>query len=751
MAGPNPFPFNPNDPQNGGQPPDPGMNPFLANAAQGDPFAGFPGPPPMPDGNPGLSFPDEAAYDPDSDPVAQRLQGQDPVDLNLDLGAERETRLAQFLCQQIDAWKAIARRRVENLSGQWRPIAYELLPPGTANRWQNSSDIPSPLTRIAANAHITRLVEQLNNSNPPLTAKARKPEARDACPLIEDCMDAVLDQADWPTVCEDMVRELVIAGQVFMRTTYEQETTRVPKRLVDHDPETAASLFQATGDLHESLWHSVQRVKFGHEEETIYDGVRWRVIPFEDGVLWPVTCRNPDEAKGIGERRRLSGEELLAGVRSKAYREDAVNELLEHGSDAEPQERVWRKDEQGLMPDYGAVSYDGKEQRLFKEYEVYELCVRYDADEDDQLEWIVVHLHKDSRQILGLRWLDYEHGRPYYSMPRYIRRTNELLGMGIPELVAAYQDGDTAVWNQIVDHNDLSLNIGGNFAFTGLSGYNPEETILQLGRPLKFENLAETEFKQLAPYPLPTEAYQLNGRFKDVTDLLTATSNPTLGAPTQGSKTLGEIQIVASASNQIFQYFAAGVAREVGKLWDQARWLTAQFGLRQEDGGIRYRRSAAPDQVEFASIQPEQLAADVDIVPTGLVMLSDMQARITQATLVHTQLMNLIATMPQWIHSASAVFLSFGQYLKSLNYPLREKMMAALEQSVAAFMGMQQQAMALQAAGAAGMGQPPGGGAGAPAPPPGSLGGAPAPIPGPPPLPPGATSTHVAPNLSAAQ
>jgi hypothetical protein len=414
---------------------------------------------------------------------------------------------------------------------------------------------------------------------------------------------------------------------------------------------------------------------------------------------------------------------------------------------------VRRRDEQGVQPQPGGAHYATKEDRLYKEYDVYELCWQYDADGDGKLEWIVVHLHRDSRTMLGVRWLEYEHGRPYYMLERYIRRTAELFGMGIPELIACYQDADTTVTCALQDHADLSLNIGGNFAYTSLSGYDPTKAPLRLGQPLKFESLGPTDFQQLNPPPPPAELYQQTERYRAMCDLLTASSNPTLGRQTDKQATLGEIQIVTNAATQIFEDFAGRVARDHAKAWDHARWLTAQYGEQTPDGEIMYRRTAAPNVIEFQSIDPKQLSADVDLVPTGMSQLSDQGARIQQSTLIQAQLMQLIQTVQAWLPFADVVMESFGQYMKDLKWPLRDKVLAMLRAHVQPLQAqLQQQQMMQQSLMEASMGQ---GGAGpAPAPgeggiptaPPGAVGGAPAPIPGPPELPAGAMAINSLPS-----
>jgi hypothetical protein len=233
-------------------------------------------------------------------------------------------------------------------------------------------------------------------------------------------------------------------------------------------------------------------------------------------------------------------------------------------------------------------------------------------------------------------------------------------------------------------------------------------------------------------------------------DLLTASSNPTLGRQTDTNKTLGEVQIVTNAATQIFEDFASRVARDHARAWDHARWLTAQYGVQTPDGEIMYRRTAAPNVVEFQTIDPKELSADVDLVPTGMTQLSDQGARIQQSTLIQAQLMQLIMSVQQWLPFADVVLESFGQYMKDLKWPLRDKVLAMLRAEIHQLQLQQQMAaQAAQVALAGGMGAagPPAAepGGGLPSPPPGAIGGLPAPIPGPPPLPPGATMTNAIP------
>jgi hypothetical protein len=202
----------------------------------------------------------------------------------------------------------------------------------------------------------------------------------------------------------------------------------------------------------------------------------------------------------------------------------------------------------------------------------------------------------------------------------------------------------------------------------------------------------------MSPMPIPAEHYNLYQLFKDIGDLVTATSNPALGKATDTEKTLGEVQIVQGASNMIFEEVAAQVARDGwARLWDQVRWLIGQYG---QGGSVRYRKTAAPgrfllDEVNgevpaalmmgqlvpapggtaFGNVPSSILLADVDLVPAGLRKLSDMSSRVSQATLVQ----NLLLNHPLTADNIPVLILALDEYLQSLSYAKREEVIAEIQ------------------------------------------------------------------------
>jgi hypothetical protein len=189
---------------------------------------------------------------------------------------------------------------------------------------------------------------------------------------------------------------------------------------------------------------------------------------------------------------------------------------------------------------------------------------------------------------------------------------------------------------------------------------------------------------------------------------------------TDSKKTLGEVQLVNAAANLIFEEIASGVALQWANLWDQHRWLLAQYG---EKGEVKFRKAAepgetitvadpnnpegasdipaaqvngqlvpAPNGVAFGTIPAEMLLAEVDIVPTGLKQLGDANARLQQATIV----LNAILAHPLTMRNPEALLIALDFYLQAARFPQREKIMDEVRKQMAAQMAAQAQQAALE-------------------------------------------------------
>jgi hypothetical protein len=649
-----------------------------------------------------------------------------PIDLTIPLDREDREKLARRLCVELSRyWEGTQRKR--DLVAEHRR-AWECYPTGRANRWGEgtSADIPADHVRGACNSHTIRLNAQITRNTPPFNGRARKQAALDLVPVFDEAMASILEEADWEGTAVEAHIELPVGGNLLWCTTYEEEWERRPKRSVKWEDEEHAALLAAGANPLDAQFAAAKGVEFHHEDVLAYRGIKFRIIPFEDMIVAPLTARKPRDLYLIGERLTISGAELKEGVRRKKYLPEAVEKLLDLPSDPVNEDRQIRAEYQGMDLYNGSaggyIGGDEEEDEDYKEFEVCEFYFLYDGDGDGKREWVRVGLHENSQTIFRLQWHDYQHGKPPYVWFRHMVRPGELWGMSVPELIASYQDGATATQCQLVDAGDLILALGTTLLHSGTTKFDPNKFQAKIGGLIEVEDV--NDFKPLPSLHFPVEQRQLLADFRESVERLTGASNPVQGRETSGDKTLGEVQIMFSQANMIFEDQASGVARSHAEVWDQVRHLVAQFGM-GDDGMVEYRKTASPETTEFAQIPPSVLKADIDMVPVGLQQLGDSQSQFQQAVMLNTMF------MPQMLQEGNieAQEIIQDEILLRMRSPVRRKLMAAIKRGNQLKMQMQMAAMQGQMDAAAAMqgGAPPVEG-GQPALPPGPAEGAPPPV-----------------------
>jgi hypothetical protein len=553
----------------------------------------------------------------------QAVMSQD-IDYDLGWDGERLDRLGRRVTNQIETYLTATKVRRENLK-KWRRD-WDLMPEEVSGEddgpFSGSSDITTADTRRSCNAHHSRLNQQILLLDPPFAVIARDDEAVAAIPQIEDALPALLEEANWQEVGDELHRELPLAGNAFLRVTYDVERKPRPYYQGDLDVDMAQARVQSGQDPITAGFDSLKKDaqgrvmrKLAFKDQIIRHGIVFKAIPWEDGIILPPTARDASEAYGIGERVMVTGEELRGGVKTGKYLKDAVDELLQMPPDGLDDDMLEALDLQGVNPpasgtETDILTEDGDIERcLYHSYLCWEMCYLLDGNGDGSREWCWLLVHPGSRKVLRAQYVPWEHGEAHYHHFRYLTRTGRLWAQGIAEMIASFQDGRSAAFNQQIDWAELAIRLGTTMMVDERSGINPDTFELVLGKVIEVDSVEGV--KQLVLPPLSPEHAAIPGMLKEEIDLLTGASDPAMGKEAAGQHTLGEIQIAQSNGNLHFENTAASVARQWAKVWDQCRFLIAQHG---EGEDIPYRRSALPGariQIDGnGMVQPANAAAD---------------------------------------------------------------------------------------------------------------------------------------------
>ncbi len=531
------------------------------------------------------------------------------ADFTISMPEQEIIELGRTLGRALDRWEAARAPRMGNLV-EWRKDV-ELVQSSTSGPWPNSSAVRAPFAAMGVANHQTQLNNTITNADPPFTAIAKTRAAMEAAPEVEDALIARLDECGWRRIARDVHHEMAITGNAMVSVTWEIETSQVPYAEVNMQVEEVAEpLLDAGVLLSEALEASIEKDARGrpkwaikHRQRVDYDGIKLRVINYEDMLLGPVTARCKEDLWLLGERVWIREADLKKGAKQGRYFPEVVEEILERGSSGSlPVDRQDALDDHGLQGEL----WDSRKQneRAYNTRECYELCLLHDYDGDGYEEWGVITWDRETEKILRLQWLPYQHAKPHFVPFRYLPRVNEITGMGVPEKISVLQDAATTALNQFFDLVDLMVAGQANFWYDDQAGMNLDRTPFQPGKPMRVESVQgvmQMTFVQGIPAALRVliEILQL---LKDWTDLLTATSNPALGRETDSNKTLGEVQLVLGQGQQIFGELSQGVALIWAEVWDQARWLLAQYS---DNGIVEYRRAAAGKQLNVSPLPGE--------------------------------------------------------------------------------------------------------------------------------------------------
>lgn len=622
------------------------------------------------------------------------------VDYTIRRTEQQRKALGRRLVEWLDRYDAALETRMANVA-EWRRDV-EGMPSDNPGPWPNSSAVRSPLTAIACQNHTKGLNQQILGANPLFGAKAKDEAAVEVLGQVEDALNALFEEAGLPLVMRGGHQDLPIAGNGACWVGWKQEEGCRPQVEFEVDEGLMDGLLEDGMSPDEAFLQSIQRdesgaarVYLGWPEETTYDGLCFRFIRHEDFVILPVTAQRSDDAWLLGERVMLRGYELKRGVANREFDREAVARVMARPGDAPPESDLEDGDSEGVDDTGGSyrTGDDDDELAAYDEYLCYRLSWLGDWKRKGKLVWALTTLHRETGELLQFQYSPYEHGRsPYVQIP-YLLRTNKLWGKSVPEITATISDAATTAANQFSDLVDLMCAQAGNFFFDSRSGVKLERWQWEPGKPQPVDDvtgIAPMNFAQGIPAALEALLKWLE-LLKSWNESLTATSDPTLGKPTDNSKTLGEIQMVFNASQQIFEELASGVAERWGEVADRARWLVAQYAANDQETGrpvVRYRK-AVGSGYEFRSIDADLLRSKIDLVCAGAGGFPDRQQRMAQAQTG----MGVLAQHPLTAQDLETQLQALQNLLQALNFPGWEKIVERAER----FIQMQQAAQAAAA------------------------------------------------------
>ena len=172
---------------------------------------------------------------------------------------------------------------------------------------------------------------------------------------------------------------------------------------------------------------------------TEYEGPNIYPIPREDFVI-SSDATDIQSAYLVGFRTYMRRSEINKKVLQKIYNEEAAEKLTSPD-----------KFDEGKENRAEAQNNDIKKTAYEEPYEIWELCTKYDVDDDGDEDDITVSFHKDSGQILNAIYNPLFFGfRPLQPF-RFFPREYSFDGYGVPEILEKSQEEVDTMHNQRLD------------------------------------------------------------------------------------------------------------------------------------------------------------------------------------------------------------------------------------------------------------------------------------------------------------
>ena len=205
-----------------------------------------------------------------------------------------------------------------------------------------------------------------------------------------------------------------------------------------------------------------ERVRYANEAElsdksitkyklrgTDQKGVKWVETEYKGPNIYPIKrsdvvfssdATSVEDAYLFGFKKKLRKPEIMVRERKGDYYKEEVQRLTSPDGKDEIEEQAIESQSKG---------HEQIEEAL--EYDIWELWVRYDVDEEGEEEDIVVTFHKDTGAILRCIYNPIFAGfRPFIAI-RFYRSSYTLEGQGVCEILEKLQEEIDTVHNQRLD------------------------------------------------------------------------------------------------------------------------------------------------------------------------------------------------------------------------------------------------------------------------------------------------------------
>lgn len=373
--------------------------------------------------------------------------------------------------------------------------------------------------------------------------------------------------------------------------------------------------------------------------------------------------------------------------------------------------------------------------------ELFEVWFDYDVDGDGVPESMVATYHRPTRTLLQLRYNWYFHQRKPYTVIPYTVTNDSIYGLGIAEMVKAFQDMLTK-WHRMAQDNAYLAN---TVMFIAQKDAGIEQTPKIYSGKVFYVEDPSNDFKSFRAGDIYNSTLQerqnlfgLAEKRTGVSDYLTGRESPVIGSRATATSTIALIQEGTRRVEEVLENIRNGFA-EIVEFWI---YIWMQYGLDGVDDLVFADDEMKQDLKDFFdTIKPENVhgALAIDLTATDaannksvqqqtqLAVIQVMMTYLEKLLTAGQQAIEAQQTMPEYTEMVKEVMGAARKMFKDLldKYEIRnaEEYLPDLERLLGGLNGGASATYPVPGGqggigGAAGFPESYGGGAGIPAVPP---------------------------------
>jgi len=336
-------------------------------------------------------------------------------DIKVKLTPELETEITDYLCTQIDT--AIKdRANQETKWSKWIDQYEEKLPLKKNFPWENASNISVPVTPIAVETIHAREVNTILGVRPYIHIKAKKKGVNpDSLRSLERFLDEIFRTViSGYDICSQWFMEKCKMGSGFVKVYWNYDKKKIRK-----------------GE--------------GYEFQ-VTDNASVDVITIED-LIFPSNAKSVEQSFWVAHRTRVNWNTLRRKEKLGIYKNiDRIKSFYTQASDKASKNVDIEKQKKELE----GIQETSPE--ILRDYELYEVQLGYDIDNDGYDEYLIATIELKSRTLIRIIHYPYNHGKRPFIKNDFMKRTGRIYSKGICEMSEHIQDAINTVFNQTIDN-----------------------------------------------------------------------------------------------------------------------------------------------------------------------------------------------------------------------------------------------------------------------------------------------------------